>query len=77
MQPAPAKSGWGQAGPEVVPQQPSGTWPWPCLPHPPACLPVYPCCPACCPVQLEALNMDPAFLNRNVNEGFSGAASTA
>jgi len=22
--------------------------------------------------QLEALNMDPAFLNRNVNEGFSG-----
>jgi len=24
-------------------------------------------------LQLEALNMDPAFLNRNVNEGFSGA----
>ena len=24
------------------------------------------------PLQLEALNMDPAFLNRNVNEGFSG-----
>lgn len=23
-------------------------------------------------LQLEALNMDPAFLNRNVNEGFSG-----
>jgi Fe-S cluster assembly ATP-binding protein len=24
------------------------------------------------PLQLEMLNMDPAFLNRNVNEGFSG-----
>jgi hypothetical protein len=23
-------------------------------------------------MQLELLNMDPAFLNRNVNEGFSG-----
>jgi len=23
-------------------------------------------------LQLQALNMDPAFLNRNVNEGFSG-----
>jgi Fe-S cluster assembly ATPase SufC len=23
--------------------------------------------------KLEALNMDPSFLNRNVNEGFSGA----
>ena len=24
------------------------------------------------PLQLESLNMNPTFLNRNVNEGFSG-----
>lgn len=28
--------------------------------------------PTCLALQLELLNMDPAFLNRNVNEGFSG-----
>lgn len=36
-----------------------------------------PCCPSRAPPppchpQLEMLKMDPTFLNRNVNEGFSG-----
>jgi hypothetical protein len=42
------------------PPTPPGTHPCPSLPA------------RLAPPQLEALNMDPAFLNRNVNEGFSG-----
>jgi Fe-S cluster assembly ATPase SufC len=48
------------------PAHPAARPPFP-HPHPP-----HPPLPVCPPPQLEMLNMDAAFLNRNVNEGFSG-----